>query len=123
MPLGFKPNYDSGWDYFDDTTIKTYTHSLGSKMLKMEWYFKSTDTSSAEYYSVSSAYNDTVFGESGANEDGGHSVYMVNTNQIQWARGNHFLLTTDNIGASGGTAKKWASGYIRVLIWKTGVAD
>ena len=126
MPLGFKPNYQSSWTYVqspgaggDGVDIRpVFTHNLGSQMLIVQIFLSTASDGSGHIFSISGGGS---FAASTAHESDMH-VYMKDDNKVEVAVGNDYVYIYDNTSLST-SVTKMTEGYIKVLLWKTGVSD
>jgi hypothetical protein len=110
---GLKPHYDSDWVSVSAGNDYDFTHNLGTKMLIMQIYFKDASDRIFSINSTLIEYDTT---------DTGIFVYMESTNKINIGTSNANVYAYDNTSL-GASFTEVASGTLRILAWKTGVAD
>jgi hypothetical protein len=112
---GIIPDYDSGWFSVSKANYYTKTHNLGSQMLRVEVYIKD---GSGRIFNASAGQG--VGLDYGGSYEGGTTVYMKSTTQVEIGFGNDALYIHDNTSLSSGFSKI-TTGTCRLLIWKTGL--
>jgi hypothetical protein len=106
------PDYDSGWIDVTKNTDYNFDHNLGSKMLRLEVYFKSD---AGSIWNVTSTSLHEIF-DSPTNKGTGVEVLMNTSNRITTKLGNYNIFVSHD-----GT--EIDDGYLRILAWKTGVGE
>ena len=107
------PDFDSGWVNVTKEAEYEFVHNLGSKILLQQWYFKSD---AGDIFNVQTMV-DSVFKD----DDIGIWVEMETIDQISVGTGNTYIYIVDQTAAHGVTATRFADGFLRCLLWKTGL--
>tara|TARA_R100000458_G_C8137654_1_gene150093 strand:- start:51 stop:638 length:588 start_codon:yes stop_codon:yes gene_type:complete len=112
-----KPHYDSGWKDVTKNNRYTYKHNLGSKILLVQVYFK---TDAHQIFNLSHiGFSEAA--ENQSNTDMGLAMQMHNENTISIGFARYHITAHENVPADD-EAWQWVDdGYLRLLIWKTGI--
>jgi len=112
-----KPHYDSGWKDVTYNNRYTYKHNLGSKILLVQVYFK---TDAHQIFNLSHiGFSEAA--ENSSNTDMGLAMQMHNENTISIGFARYHITAHENVPASDGAWTYVDDGYLRILIWKTGL--
>ena len=112
-----RPHYDSGWKNATKDANYNFKHNLNSQMLLVQVYLK-LDTGEILYLShigKSEAYNDPD------DKDTGITVQMVDGNTISIGTAKYYITDAFQIPFDNYGWEPIADGYLRLLIWKTGL--
>lgn len=111
-----KPHYDSGWKEVEaGDNSYTFKHNLGSQILLIQGYFKQTTADGGKIFSFADSSLD--YGDSNPISEFNIGIHMENSNTIKLGVGNDHVFWVD----MGSSAYAMSSGFMRLIIWKTGI--
>tara|TARA_R100001594_G_scaffold46108_1_gene79107 strand:+ start:3882 stop:4481 length:600 start_codon:yes stop_codon:yes gene_type:complete len=116
-----KPHYDSGWKDVTKNSTYTYKHNLGSKILLIQVYFKtdSHNIFNLSHTGIAEAWSAADLGA--GQKDTGITIQMHNENTISIGTAYEYIASIYKVPFDDYGWESVADGYLRILIWKTGI--
>jgi hypothetical protein len=111
-----RPHYDSGWVAVEKgaTTTYTFKHNLGTQMLLIQGYFKEIASDGGKIYAFGDSSED--YGDATPVTEFHITMNMSDLNSLILGVGNDHIFSGDL-----GTVFRRDSGFMRLLLWKTGL--